>query len=406
MSSDVAISAAGLAKAYRIKHQQEHITLTEQMLHRLRHPLTRAPVETFWALSGIDLEIRRGEVVGLIGRNGAGKSTLLKILSRITPPTEGRVDLYGRIGSLLEVGTGFHQELTGRENIYLNGAILGMTGVEITRVFDSIVEFAGVSQFLDTPVKRYSTGMYVRLAFAVAAHLSTEILLVDEVLAVGDAGFQQRSLGMMRDAADSGRTVILVSHQMSAIAALCDRALVLERGQVRFSGAPEVAIETYLGSFSTSADADEPSVADRPGGGEWRVTEASPTKPAFRVDEPKTITFHARRETDHDIGFYASAHVLDEGGISIAHCDSRLSGAVVGPGLEEASFRLEMRSPWLRPGRYYVDLILVNYGLFDRWERACTFEVLPMLPYSHTADEDAYGASAVLSDFDFELEKI
>ncbi len=245
-SSDVALRVTGLRKAYTIRHGGEtHITLAEQVLSRLRHPLRKTPSETFWALQGIDLEVRRGEVLGVIGGNGAGKSTLLKILSRITAPTEGRIELFGRIGSLLEVGTGFHSELTGRENIYLNGTILGMKKAEIDRRFDEIVDFAGVERFLDTPVKRYSSGMYVRLAFAVAAHMQTEILLLDEVLAVADVAFQERSLGKMREVAQSGRTVLLVSHQLGVVQALASRILLLQDGQVKALASPERAIEMY-----------------------------------------------------------------------------------------------------------------------------------------------------------------
>src|SRR4051794_37460451 len=210
-SGDIAVSVRGLSKAYTIAHNAERqVTLAEQMLQRLRNPFKRAQTETFWALKDVDFDIKKGDVVGIIGRNGAGKSTLLKVLSRITQPTAGEIDLYGRVGSLLEVGTGFHPELTGRENIYLNGAILGMSRREIDREFDAIVEFAGIEQFLDTPVKRYSSGMYVRLAFAVAAHLDPEILIIDEVLAVGDLEFQNKCLGKMKDVATSGRTVLFV----------------------------------------------------------------------------------------------------------------------------------------------------------------------------------------------------
>ena len=194
MSSDVAIRVEGLGKAYSIRHQRsDHVTLAQVALERAKHPFRRDEREEFWALQDVSFEVKQGEVLGVIGRNGAGKSTLLKLLTRITGPTTGRIDLWGRVGSLLEVGTGFHPELTGRENIYLNGSILGMNRKEIDRQFDAIVEFAGVEKFLDTPVKRYSSGMYVRLAFAVAAHLETEILLVDEVLAVGDQDFQKRA---------------------------------------------------------------------------------------------------------------------------------------------------------------------------------------------------------------------
>ncbi len=203
-SRNAAVSVRGLSKSYSIaKNAAQHSTIGEALMHKLKNPLAKAERETFWALNDVNFDIQKGDVVGIIGRNGAGKSTLLKILSRITEPTKGKIDLYGRVGSLLEVGTGFHPELTGRENVYLNGAILGMKKSEIARQFDAIVDFSGTEQFLDTPVKRYSSGMYVRLAFAVAAHLNPEILIVDEVLAVGDAEFQKKCMGKMQDVADS-----------------------------------------------------------------------------------------------------------------------------------------------------------------------------------------------------------
>jgi lipopolysaccharide transport system ATP-binding protein len=247
-SRDTAVSAHGLAKAYTISHNVEsHVTLAESLLDRVRHPFRKTPKETFWALQNVDFEIKKGEVVGIIGRNGAGKSTLLKVISEITEPTRGEVRLYGRVGSLLEVGTGFHGELSGRENIYLNGAILGMTRREITKQFDAIVDFAGTEQFLDTPVKRYSSGMYVRLAFAVAAHLDPEILIVDEVLAVGDTEFQRKCMGKMEDASrQQGRTVIFVSHNMAAIRALCTRGIYLRNGEIGLDGRIEDAIDEYL----------------------------------------------------------------------------------------------------------------------------------------------------------------
>ena len=225
-------------------------------MHRLRRPLARPSRETFWALRDLSLDIRRGEAVGLIGRNGAGKSTLLKIVSRITRPTEGRIDLYGRVGSLLEVGSGFHPELTGRENIYLNGQILGMRRKEIDRQFDAIVDFADVEKFLDTPVKRFSSGMYVRLAFAVAAHLDAEILLVDEVLAVGDVEFQKKCLGKMSNVARGGRTVMFVSHNMMAIGSLCTKAAVLDHGRLEFYGPVSEAIAHYTDRAKQSQAGD------------------------------------------------------------------------------------------------------------------------------------------------------
>jgi lipopolysaccharide transport system ATP-binding protein len=251
---DLAVSVRGLGKAYTIAHETGRATtVAEALFHRLRHPFEKPERETFWALQDVSFDIYAGDVVGVTGRNGAGKSTLLKLLSRITEPTAGQIDLYGRVGSLLEVGTGFHPELTGRENIYFNGSILGMTRAEIDRQFDAIVDFAEIERFLDTPVKRYSSGMYVKLAFAVAAHLSTEILIVDEVLAVGDAQFQKKCLGKMQNVArEGGRTVLFVSHNMAAIRSLCTRALLLQQGRVLVDGDVETAVAAYIQEGSGS----------------------------------------------------------------------------------------------------------------------------------------------------------
>jgi ABC-type polysaccharide/polyol phosphate transport system ATPase subunit len=260
MAGDVVIRAKGLGKKYAIGHQvldgtqtlRETIARSAARFGRTtRDMLSGKPliagdeIEEFWALKDVNFEVKRGEVVGIIGRNGAGKSTLLKVLSRITEPSEGSVEIRGRVASLLEVGTGFHPELTGRENIFLNGAILGMGRAEIHRKFDEIVAFAEIEKFLDTPVKRYSSGMYVRLAFAVAAHLEPEILIVDEVLAVGDVEFQKKCLGKMQDVAGEGRTVLFVSHNMAAARALCDRGLVLEHGRRVLTGSMLEAIDYY-----------------------------------------------------------------------------------------------------------------------------------------------------------------
>lgn len=253
--------------------------------------------DRIWALKGLNLEVTEGEVVGIIGRNGAGKSTLLKVLSRITAPTEGRAEIRGRVSSLLEVGTGFHPELTGRENIYLNGAILGMSRAEITRKFDDIAAFSGVEKFLDTPVKRYSSGMSVRLAFAVAAHLEPEILIVDEVLAVGDAEFQRKCLGKMKDVAEGGRTVLFVSHNMGAIRQLCGRVIVIKEGEAVFDGDVDDGIAKHLSDFdidAASRTAWRWSRNDAPGNDEIRfrgVTiegDKSPG-PTFRPDEAISI---------------------------------------------------------------------------------------------------------------------
>ena len=248
--SDIAIRVENLSKRYKIGVRRDD-TLRDAIVNVFKRSnvktLERSNVDdTIWALRDVSFEVKRGEVVGIIGRNGAGKSTLLKILSRITEPTSGRAIINGRVGSLLEVGTGFHPELTGRENIYLNGAILGMTRAEIDRKFDEIVAFSEIEKFLETPVKRYSSGMYVRLAFAVAAHLEPEILLVDEVLAVGDAAFQKKCLGKMGDVAKEGRTVLFVSHNLIALRSLCPRAIWLERGKISDEGPSSDVVANYL----------------------------------------------------------------------------------------------------------------------------------------------------------------
>jgi lipopolysaccharide transport system ATP-binding protein len=257
--SDVAISIKGLSKAYKIAHNNvRRATFRDALMDRMRHPFRRPSEETFWALNDVSFDVKKGEVVGIIGRNGAGKSTLLKILSRIAEPTRGRVELYGRVGSLLEVGTGFHPELTGRENIHLNGAILGMSRGEIRKQFEAIVDFAEVEKFLDTPVKHYSSGMYVRLAFSVAAHLNPEILIVDEVLAVGDGEFQRKCLGKMDQAAQSGRTVLLVSHNMTAVESLCSRCVWLDAGALRLNAETDNALNAYREHYLVTSQATQP----------------------------------------------------------------------------------------------------------------------------------------------------
>ncbi|HEU6449238.1 MAG TPA: ABC transporter ATP-binding protein [Verrucomicrobiae bacterium] len=258
--SDIAISVSNLSKRYRIGHANNVDWGLRHAIEKfLRNPFKwwrnrKIQTEDFWALDDVSFEVKNGEVLGIIGRNGAGKSTLLKILSRITEPTTGRISICGRVASLLEVGTGFHPELTGRENIYLNGAILGMTRAEIKRKFDEIVAFSEVERFLDTPVKRYSSGMYVRLAFAVAAHLEPEILIVDEVLAVGDAQFQKKCIGKMQDVATrEGRTVLFVSHNMGSLVQFCERGILLEHGKVAAQGPIDLVVKHYFSSAAKNA---------------------------------------------------------------------------------------------------------------------------------------------------------
>jgi len=271
--ADTIIQVENLSKKYLIQHlANERYTALRDVLARkaravgrkITHPIRKKPsgtsLEEFWALKDVSFEVGRGDVIGIIGRNGAGKSTLLKILSRITEPTTGRIRIKGRVASLLEVGTGFHPELTGRENIFLNGAILGMSKTEIRRKFDEIVSFAEVERFLDTPVKRFSSGMYVRLAFSVAANLEPEILLVDEVLSVGDTSFQKKCLGKMRGFAEGdGRTVFLVSHNMGAIKSLCHRVILIDQGRIIENSDPSNAISSYFDITSQGLNSGKPS---------------------------------------------------------------------------------------------------------------------------------------------------
>lgn len=266
---DIAIRVSHLGKRYKIGHRQPYRTFADTITNVVTAPFRRfggsrgvssaldpSSPEEFWALKDVSFDVMQGEVVGIVGRNGAGKSTLLKILSRITTPTEGEVEIHGRVGSLLEVGTGFHPEMTGRENIFLNGSILGMKKVEIEQKFDDIVKFADIEKFIDTPVKRYSSGMYVRLAFAVAAHLEPEILVVDEVLAVGDAQFQKKCLGKMGEIAKEGRTVLFVSHNMEAMRKLCTRCIHIDKGKIKENGGTECIIDSYLDSSRCEISAE------------------------------------------------------------------------------------------------------------------------------------------------------
>ena len=399
-SSDIAVAVRGLSKSYNIAHNAvRHTTAAEALISRLRHPFQKQERETFWALKDVEFDIKKGDVVGIIGRNGAGKSTLLKILSRITEPTTGKIALYGRVGSLLEVGTGFHPELTGRENIYLNGAILGMSKREIARQFDAIVDFSGTEQFLDTPVKRYSSGMYVRLAFAVAAHLNPEILIVDEVLAVGDAEFQKKCLGKMQDVANSGRTVIFVSHHMQSVSVLCNRGMFLEQGAVTYVGEVQGAIDHYVSSFEKIiTEVSEPN--QRPGTGELRITSISPDKEFYSCGDVKRVHFRVERFSPFVGSFFVSCHIVDDYGVTILHCDSRMIGQWM-----EASDSYEgeftLRTPWLKPGNYRADFFICNAGILDKFEDACRIHVIPLLPYDVAGNSEATAHGVVYADFDY-----
>jgi lipopolysaccharide transport system ATP-binding protein len=330
--SDIAIRVTNLSKLYRIgvaERQPQSLGVLARglfsspfaYLQRMLRPPTEQ--ETLWALRDVSFEVKRGEVVGIIGRNGAGKSTLLKILSRITEPTEGRAEIHGRVGSLLEVGTGFHPELTGRENIYLNGAILGMKRAEIDRKFDEIVAFAEIERFLDTPVKRYSSGMYVRLAFAVAAHLEPEILLVDEVLAVGDASFQKKCLNKMQDVGQEGRTVLFVSHNMPAITRLCPRTVLLENGKVVQDGPSQRAISIYLESgHGTTAIREWTDLSKAPGNKVVRLCAVRIRKEDGQITDSVDIRRPVRIEMEYEVlepGYVLvpNYHLTNEEGVHV-----------------------------------------------------------------------------------------
>jgi lipopolysaccharide transport system ATP-binding protein len=396
--SDTAISVRGLTKSYAIAHNAaSHSTLAEALLHRARRPFARTNFETFWALREMSFEVERGDVVGIIGRNGAGKSTLLKVLSRITEPTHGEVLLYGRVGSLLEVGTGFHPELTGRENIYLNGQILGMRKKEIDRQFDAIVDFSGCERFLDTPVKRYSSGMYVRLAFAVAAHLQSEILVVDEVLAVGDADFQRKCLGKMRDVATGGRTVLFVSHHMQSVASLCRSCLYLEGGRVKYAGAVREGIQHYM-DFKPEAKWEQNAVARRPGSGEVRALSFQTDKQVYLSTDSIEVVMRVQPMHAGASRYFISLQIVNTQGVNVIHLDSRLLGKDYSAA-DALDIRYVISNPRLAQGDYFVNAYLcTEAGVVDRLENMHQIRIAPILPYPGSRGDIA-GYALVYPDF-------
>jgi lipopolysaccharide transport system ATP-binding protein len=382
MSSDLAIRVEGLGKAYTIRHQHnDHVTLAQVALDRAAHPFRRNEREELWALQDVAFEVNQGEVFGVIGRNGAGKSTLLKLLTRITQPTTGRIDLWGRVGSLLEIGTGFHPELTGRENVYLNGSILGMTRKEIDGQFDAIVDFAGVEKFLDTPVKRYSSGMYVRLAFAVAAHLETEILLLDEVLAVGDVEFQERCFRKVGSLASGGRAVVLVSHNLAAIRQFTTRCIFLEAGRVVDEGPTDVVVERYRtqGRPVATVDTDHMTRMEATWGTRVRITsvEVNGGMPQLAAGAPLVVAVTIRA---------AQAYVRQRVSIQVDALGSGpISHAFSGETLDlvegDNVVDVTIRAPLLASGRYSLGLAVGSgdlYGGLDNLDgllEAVVFEV-------------------------------
>ena len=400
--NDIAIRVENLSKLYRIglsqggsyfRYKALRDILTDAMyapFRYLRSTFKRSNVQRsndnyIWALKDVSFEVKRGEVVGIIGRNGAGKTTLLKILSRITEPTEGYAEVRGRVGSLLEVGTGFHPELTGRENIYLNGAILGMKKAEIERKFDEIVAFAEIEKFLDTPVKHYSSGMYVRLAFSVAAHLEPEILLVDEVLAVGDAAFQKKCLGKMGDVAKEGRTVLFVSHNMGAITRLCKRSFWLDEGRIVLDGLSNEAVSRYQSQYLTTCAEWKRPVPEKTDGdfaflsialrnSEGRLTSL------FGGDEPVSVEIRyvvCRPLSGCQIG----TRICNSNGLAVFTTtdadNSGVSALPKEPGCYRAIFMIP--GNFLAPGTYYllVAAHLPNRSVYEVIEQAVVFEVSP-----------------------------
>lgn len=368
------ITVDNLSKRYRIGRQGRgwdsglRHALTDMVTRPFRrHKKVKEDETEFWALKDVSFEVEEGEVLGIIGRNGAGKSTLLKILSRITWPTSGEVRMRGRVASLLEVGTGFHPELTGRENIYLNGSILGMTRAEVKKKFDEIVAFSEIEKFLDTPVKRYSSGMYVRLAFAVAAHLEPEILLVDEVLAVGDAEFQKKCLGKMGEVAKGGRTVLFVSHNMMSVKSLCEKCLLLEEGLLKMHGTIEKVIENYLshGNEKKGGDYNLENWKYRQGTGEIKILNArmlndkGESSDLFYQGCPMSVEFTFISMIEKEI--YFSAAILTSDGIRVIHLDQYDGGSknvIVSKGMYKV--RVNINSLPLSCGSY--DFILATHS--------------------------------------------
>jgi lipopolysaccharide transport system ATP-binding protein len=413
--SELAIITENLSKQYQIgRRKQRYGTLADTLVESFKdfaaHGFKKLPEETIWALKDVNVEVERGEVIGVIGSNGAGKSTLLKILSRITEPTSGRAVITGRVGSLLEVATGFHPELTGRENIYLNGAILGMKRVEINQKFDEIVSFAEIDQFLDTPVKRYSSGMYVRLAFSVAAHLEPEILLVDEVLAVGDAGFQKKCIGKMGDVAQEGRTVLFVSHNMGAIRHLCSRALLLEGGQLVANGATGDVINQHLARFIYIAAPSEwvdLSSVPRQGNNEARFVKfrysSMSADQQYRAYShgPLDLTLAIQADIPRPVSSIAIT-LYDDFGTKLVNADTVSLDQTVYLNQGMNLVRFTIRELYLSPGVYTLGCWLANPPgeVYDWFKAGVNIEVVD-------ADSDGSGIrvdGAVVCQFDVAAE--
>jgi lipopolysaccharide transport system ATP-binding protein len=415
-----AIRIEGLSKEYRIgAHRgEDYQTLRESIMEavkgglrcltrRGRKPAGEADERSFWALKDVSFEVAPGEMVGIIGRNGAGKSTLLKCLSRITEPSEGRCEVRGRIGSLLEVGTGFHSELTGRENVYLNGSILGMTRREISRKFDEIVAFSDIGKFIDTPVKRYSSGMYVRLAFAVAAHLDLEVLVVDEVLAVGDLVFQQRCFQKMEQLRKTGRTLLVVSHNTGALLSVCTKAVTLDHGQLVSQGSVEQEVTGYLGRLADLSKRSLQERQDREGDGQVRVSNfvflnrrGEVTEQAISGEELNVALTCEAADLDVPVQ-YVSLSCWAADGVKLFHVDNVQRGQPLPQTGRTRRYGCRFPRLPLPPGMYHWNVTLSGGGsVYDQVSSAGTLEVLGGDFYG--VDRPAYGEGGrVLMDHDW-----
>lgn len=407
MSTAIKVENIGKKYVLRKEGARSYTTLTDSLSSVFK---AKGSKEEFWALQNLNFEINQGERVGIIGRNGAGKSTLLKVLSRIVKPTTGRVELRGRIASLLEVGTGFHPELSGRENIFLNGSILGMSKAEIKSKFDEIVAFSEVEKFLDTPVKRYSSGMYVRLAFAVAAHLEPEILIVDEVLAVGDAEFQRKCLGKMKDVAGSGRTVILVSHNMAAVQHLCERALYLRNGNLIESGPAEQVIGTYMRAAQGPAAANLAIREDRSGNGKVRfnslalrdakgnavsaLTCGQEGRIALQLNNPGKSTIN---------GLMISLGIDDHLGNRIVLLSSEVTGQITNVSGDNVNVNVIIPRLPLKQGTYGLTLFASSNGEVADWIQDAVMMNVDAGDYYNSGKMPPDGQGHICIDHRFEI---
>lgn len=412
--NELALQTADLSKRYRIGMRERYPTIRESIVRAASAPLRKVrswasgrdnentPV-WIWALRNIDLEVKQGEIVGFIGRNGAGKSTLLKVLTGITEPTTGYADIYGRVGSLLEVGTGFHMELTGRENIYLNGAIIGMKKAEIKRKFDEIVAFSEVEKFLDTPVKRYSSGMFIRLAFGVAAHLEPEILIVDEVLAVGDNAFQKKCIRKMEDSASkAGQTVLFVSHNMVAIQKFCQRVIQLDQGTIKQNGSPQEVISKYMSDQLALSQVDLAKRHDRTGSGRIRVTgirfedgrgqliERLQSGQKLRIILSYNVATIANN-VFFEISFY------DPSGVSIFRCSTEYLGLELNKLQGQGEIACLIPKLLLPASIYHLNVSAIADGRrADRIETAASLHVIEGDFFGHGRTQSARSAVALL----------